>query len=122
MLSERSELMYKIKYMPDDENALLKSFLISLSKDGNHQIGKSVLLYIDRLREHGFDINKDFKSQSLKKIKEKLWELRPKSARILLTYHAKEQAFYILNCFIKKTNKTPEEEKNKARILIEQIK
>lgn len=114
--------MYTIKYMPDDEHALLKSFLISLSKDGNKQLLKTVLLFIDRLSEYGFDINKEFKSGSLKKIEDKLWELRPKSARILLTYHAMEQAFYILNCFIKKTEKTPEEEKIKARNLMERIK
>ena len=114
--------MYPIKYMPNDEHALFKSFFQSLMKNGNNQLIKTIMYYIDKLSEFGFDINNNFKSESLKKLEDNLWELRPNSARILVTFSAKEQAFYILNCFIKKTNTTPEEEKIRARNLINKIK
>jgi phage-related protein len=121
MLSERSKLMYKIKYMPDDEHAHFKTLLSTLLKTGQKQTIKTVLLYIDKLAEYGFEMNSEFKPESLKKIEANLWELRPRNVRIMLTFNAKEQAFYLLNYFIKKSNVTPEEVKVKARHLISKI-
>jgi phage-related protein len=107
--------------MPDDEHAHFKTLLLSLSKTGQKQTIKTVLMYIDKLAEYGFEMNNEFKQESLKKIEPNLWELRPKNVRIMLTFNAKEQAFYLLNYFIKKSNVTPEEVKVKARHLIAKI-
>jgi len=81
---------------------------------------KPVEVYIDSLPAEKqaniirvFDLVKEFGIQLgtpyLKHIEDKIWEMRPGSARILyFTYTGKK--FVLLNGFTKKTNKTPKKE------------
>lgn len=68
---------------------------------------------IKRLREYGFEINKKWKRNSLRKLTKELYELRPHKIRLLL-YFDGDNFFILLHGFLKETQKTPKSEIQQA--------
>ena len=88
----------------------------SKSKDDKINSNK-IRTYINLLAENGFELKEPF----IKKIDTEIWELRPISHRILFAgvYNNK---FILLSMFIKKTQKTPKAEIDKAKRYLEDYK
>ncbi len=114
--------MYKIKYFPDEDHAPMKEFLSDLVKSGQKQKYFSILRYVEKLKEFGFEINEKFKSGALRKLEEDLWELKPSNIRVFVTYIKESHEFYLLHAFKKEKNTTPSEEKKRARNEIRKLK
>ena len=71
---------------------------------------EKILSYMAALAEYGTRIGEPF----VKHIEENMWELRPLKNRIFFFYW-KDDKFVMVHHCIKKTKKTPEKEKAKAR-------
>ena len=72
-----------------------------------------MLHYINILEQIGFDILKI--NNYAKQLTDSIYELRPKSNRILFFYYSDDGKFILLHCFKKKTQKTPKNEIIKAQ-------
>ena len=90
------------------------------SKESRINLNK-IVAYMDMLEEVGTRIGEPV----TKHLEGEIWELRPLKNRILYAYY-KENKFVILHYFIKKTNKTPKREieraKNNLKYFIERSK
>lgn len=114
------EYKYKIEFMKDDKNfsesevyiqeLIQKSFK---SKDARIKINK-ITEYFDKLEKFGVLIGKP----EVKHIEGELYELRPLKDRFFFFYKH-ENKYIVLNHFIKKSQKTPSKEIEKAFRLIE---
>ena len=111
--------MFDVIPYPEDGRALIIDLIDDIKKSGNQKDYKDFRKYMDKLSEHGFEINTEFKAEALKKLEDDMYELRPDNFRILLTY--KDDVFYILNGFFKKSQKTPKSKKDLARKYIKEI-
>ncbi|MFA6336304.1 MAG: type II toxin-antitoxin system RelE/ParE family toxin [Bacteroidales bacterium] len=69
---------------------------------------------IDNLGKYGFEIN-SHSPNSIKKVQGEIWELRPGSNRILYFY-LEDNTYILLHGFVKRTQKTPKKEIEKALI------
>ena len=113
--------MYEI-YIYEDINGkseVLNYFeLLQKSSNKNDRIkAKKIRMYMILLKEYGLKLNEPY----IKHIDKDLWELRPLKDRFLFAY-LYENKFIILSHFIKKTQKTPKYEIEKAKILFEEYK
>lgn len=79
------------------------------NKDARIQY-KQALLYIELLQNNGTFLPDNI----TKHIEDGIWELRPGRNRILFFYFDKE-SFVLLHSFLKKTQKTPRREIDKAK-------
>ena len=94
--------MYAIKYYPDDESSFLEKFIReSVRKSNDSRAYNKIMLYLVRLSEHGFDMNKNFKLSAFKQIESGLYQIKIDKVRIFFTF--REETFYILNAFYKKS-------------------
>lgn len=85
-----------------------KEFRIKLNK---------ITAYINQLSKNGLAIGKPY----IKHLEDDIWELRPLRDRILFsTWNNNE--FILINNFIKKTQKTPKKEIEKAKRLLKEYK
>lgn len=66
--------------------------------------------YIEILSQHGLAIGEPF----IKHLEGEIWELRPICDRILFVAWV-DQSFVLLHVFMKRTQKTPKKEINKAK-------
>lgn len=73
---------------------------------------EKILTYISALQKYGTRIGRPY----VKHIENELWELRPLKNRIFFFYW-KNNKFVLLHYFIKKTQKTPKKEIEKAKII-----
>lgn len=93
-----------------DSLTQIKNILLNDHKD-------SLIILIDRyvkkLKEFGFSINQNFKRNALKKLSKELYELRVDCVRLMLYFDGND-FFVILHGFVKKQQKTPQSEINKA--------
>jgi phage-related protein len=71
---------------------------------------EKILVYIGVLAKHGTKVGQPI----VKHIKDDIWELRPLRNRIFFFYW-KDNRYILLHHFIKKTQKTPVRELNKAQ-------
>ena len=78
---------------------------------------KKIDLYIDLLSEYGLTLSEPY----IKKIENEIWELRPLRDRILFASWCNNK-FVLLSVFMKKTQKTPKREIEKAKKLLEDYK
>lgn len=78
---------------------------------------KKIYLYIDLLSEYGLSLKEPY----IKKLEGDIWELRPLRDRILFASWYNEK-FILLTVFMKKTQKTPKKEMDKAKRLLEDYK
>lgn len=114
------EYKYKIEFLKNEKGVsdsevyiqeiTAKSFK---SKDARIKINK-ITEYIDGLEKFGVAIGQP----SVKHIKDGLYELRPLRDRFFFFYKH-ENRYIILNHFVKKTQKTPQKEIDKAFRLID---
>ncbi|MBU1142727.1 MAG: type II toxin-antitoxin system RelE/ParE family toxin [Firmicutes bacterium] len=78
--------MYEVKPYPDIDSALIKSLMVDIEESGDNRNYNDFIRYTTKLEEHGLDMNEKFKRQSIRKLEEHMYELRPKNFRILFTY------------------------------------
>lgn len=80
----------------------------------NRQKLKKINMYIDLLSEYGLTLTEPY----IKKLDKEIWELRPLRDRILFAYWDNNK----LSQFIKRTQKTPQREIEKAKRLLDDYK
>lgn len=95
------------EYIMDLKNKSLKS------KDARIKLNK-IVEYLEMLETYGTEIGEPY----IKHIKCEIFELRPLRDRFFFFYK-QENKYIILNHFIKKTQKTPKREIEKAHKLVE---
>jgi phage-related protein len=107
--------MYNIIFYEDKKGkSEVKEFIQNLNKKAktdknyNMQFNK-IVAYFDLLEELGTRVGKPV----TKHLDGEIWELRPNSNRILYAYY-KDNTFIMLHQFVKKTQKTPPREIEKA--------
>lgn len=113
--------MYQIEFYEDKNGKseiyeYIKELKNKNTKENKIKI-KKIDMYIDLLSEYGLKLGEPY----IKKIEDDIWELRPMRDRILFAswYNNK---FILLNFFMKKTNKTPKREIDKAKRLFKDYK
>ncbi|MBR5565999.1 MAG: type II toxin-antitoxin system RelE/ParE family toxin [Roseburia sp.] len=108
--------MFEVMFYRDkDGKSEISDYLDDLEKksetDKNARVNKDkILAYMIALGEYGTRIGKPF----IKHIEGDLWELRPLRNRIFFFYW-KDNRYVLLHYFIKKTQKTPKKEIEKAK-------
>ncbi|MGI6781617.1 MAG: type II toxin-antitoxin system RelE/ParE family toxin [Acholeplasmataceae bacterium] len=112
--------MKNIEWYPSEDNALLLDFIKELKKKNDNQNYDNLKRIIEQLEIHGFELEKISKG-SIKKMGNKLWELRYFDVRILFTHHKEKQIFYILQGFLKDSQKTPQKIIKQARKYVKEI-
>lgn len=104
--------MFKIlKYKTEKEECPIDLFIVDLIKNGRKDEVDKIYFYIKLLENNGDKIliNQNW----AKKISESIFELRPKSNRILY-FSLSDDSYILLHGFKKKTQKTPKSEIEKA--------
>ena len=81
------------------------------NKDERIKLNK-ITAYINQLSKRGLTIGEPY----IKHLEDNIWELRPLRNRILFAYYDNNK-FILLNIFIKRTQKTPRREIDKAKKL-----
>ncbi len=109
--------MFKIEYYKTDAGRCpVIDYIAELSRDKNKTlVVSSIYTYIRRLSDYGLGVNVRY-PKTMKQIRgaEKLYELRPSSSRVL--FFAKDgDTFVLLHAFSKSTQKTPQNEIQKAQ-------
>lgn len=108
--------MFKVIFYKDKNgNDLIRDYLLNLSKKAksskNDRIQfNKISAYIQALQTYGTRVG----SPTVKHIDGDLWELRPLENRIFFFYW-RNDTFVLLHHFVKKSQKTPEKEIQKAR-------
>ncbi len=90
----------------------LKMLQNSKGKDARIKFNK-IVAYIDMLSQYGLSLGEPY----IKHLYNDIWELRPLRVRILFTL-LDNNTILLLNFFVKKTNKTPQRELDKALIFL----
>lgn len=109
--------MYKIEiYKNKNGESEIENYIRGLrekkNKNNNIKFAK-IVSYIRMLRENGLALGVPY----IKHLEGEIWELRPLRDRILFAY-IKNDKFILLNMFLKKTQKTPKREIEKAKNLL----
>ena len=110
------KIEYEIEFYEDsDGHSDIDDFLNDLatkgikSKDARIQF-RQVALYIELLAKNGSTLSEDI----MKHIEDEIWELRPGKNRVLYFFY-KNNKYILLHHFVKKTQKTPRREIDKAK-------
>ena len=113
--------MYNIEvYVDKNGDSEIIDYLKSLRKNKGKESKikvEKIDAYVRLLRENGLPLNEKY----VKKIDCELWELRPLRDRILFA-SLNNNKFILLSIFIKKTQKTPKREIEKAKRLLRDYK
>lgn len=113
--------MYNIEFYKDKNgnSEILEYFqkLQSNNNKNNRIKSNKIRLYINLLKQHGFNLNTTY----IKHLDGEIWELRPIRDRILFASWCNNK-FILLSVFMKKTQKTPKSEIEKAQRLLEDYK
>lgn len=108
--------MYRIEFYEDKNGySEVTEYIQKLSKKAltskEHRINlNKVIAYMDLLEEMGTRVGEPV----TKHLDGEIWELRPLRNRILYAYY-RENTFVVLSYFVKKTQKTPKKEIEKAK-------
>ena len=113
--------MYEIEFYEDSKgNKPVREYIRGLAakkdKDSRIKLNK-INDYIEALAEHGATLGEPY----MKKLDGEIWELRPLSDRILFAAWT-GRSFLLISHFVKKTQKTPPVEIEKAKRLLEGFK
>ena len=113
--------MYNIKIYEDKSGrSEIKEYIKTLRKSNNKNSKikfNKIISYVRMLKIHGLKLGIPY----MKHLSDNIWELRPLRDRILLAYLMNNE-FILLSVFIKKTQKTPKRELERAkRLLIDYI-
>lgn len=101
-------------YETPSGNNLIKEYISKLIKKKKDNDVLEIKLYLEKLAEFGFDINKKFRPNAIKPLRDQIYELRPSSTRIFFFYYNGNCKFIFLHAYEKKTNKTDSDEIAKA--------
>lgn len=105
--------MYEIIFYKDKRGkSEIEEYLQELQerKDKDSRIkANKIIGYIDLLSKYGMNLSEPY----IKHLRNDIWELRPIRDRILFAY-LKNNKIILLTMFIKRTQKTPEKEIDKA--------
>ncbi len=105
--------MYKItKYKKESGECPFNTFINDLLKGGSKKDVAKIFSYIKLLEQIGDEILTN--STWAKKLNNQIYELRPKSNRIIYFFFECNNEYVLLHGFKKKTQKTPAEEIEKA--------
>lgn len=99
-------------YQTQSGNIPVQDYIDLLIKNAKTAEVAQIIELNGLLQKHGFDI-KRYRPKAIKKIQDDIWELRPKSSRVLF-FHYENGVFVLLHAFRKQTNKTPKTEIDKA--------
>lgn len=106
--------MYNVIFFEDKRGrSEIEEYLKKLhkKKDKESKIKLSkITAYLDMLKKHGCNIGEPY----IKHLEDEIWELRPLRDRILFAYLDNNE-FILLSIFMKKTQKTPKSEIQKAK-------
>ena len=103
-------IFYEDKNGHSEVEALLKIMSKDAKTNKESRINLNrIVAYIDKLKESGTRVG----APVTKYLGGEIWELRPLKNRILYAYY-KDNTFIILHHFIKKTQKTPKRELQRA--------
>ena len=94
----------------------LKELKRKNNKDSRIKFNK-ITAYIDALARNGLSLNEKY----IEHIEDEIWELRPLRDRIFFASYQNNK-FILLSVFIKKTQKTPKLEIEKAKRLLKNYK
>ena len=113
--------MYDVEIYEDKNgNSEIKNYIKDLKKnqkkDSKIKFYK-IISYIRILKEKGLSIGFPY----IKHIEDDIWELRPLRDRILFAYWDNNK-FILLSIFMKKTQKTPKKEIEKAKKYLEEYR
>lgn len=113
--------MYQIIFYQDSRGkSEVEEYIVNLNKkktkDSHIKLNK-IIAYMRMLKEQGLRLGTPY----LKHLDGDIWELRPLRDRILFAYWDNNK-FIILSQFIKKTQKTPKREIEKAKGYLEEYK
>lgn len=98
----------------------MRDYITNLRKKNNKDSKiktNKITAYLNQLSKNGLIIGIPY----IKHLEEEIWELRPLRERILFACYGKNQ-FILLNHFVKKTQKTPKKEIEKAKKLLKEYK
>jgi len=105
--------MYEIIFYKDKKGkSEVEEYLQKLQKrnDKDSRIkANKIIAYINLLEKHNVNLGETY----IKHLQNDIWELRPLRDRILFAY-LKNNKIILLTIFVKKTQKTPREEIEKA--------
>lgn len=108
--------MYNIEiYIDKNGNSEIKEYIENLKKNNNKDSKikfNKIIAYIRMLEQKGLSLGEPY----IKHLEDNIWELRPLRNRILFAYYDNNK-FILLNIFIKRTQKTPRREIDKAKKL-----
>lgn len=113
--------MYKIIFYTDKNGkSEIQDYIINLrkkkNKDSKIKLNK-ITAYLNQLSKNGLIIGEPY----IKHLEDEIWELRPLRDRILYANYDKNE-YILLNHFVKKTQKTPRKEIEKAKRLLKDYK
>ena len=108
--------MFEVVFYKDRQgNEPIRDYIYALHQRGKtnkreRTLANKIIAYIKALQEYGTRIG----VPAVKHIDGNIWELRPLDNRIFFFYW-KDDTFVLLHYFVKKTQKTPSREIDKAR-------
>ena len=108
--------MYEIRFFRDRRGRqpvkeLLLELAVKKKKDKSARVNfEKIVDYIRKLQSDGKGAGEPY----IKHLESEIWELRPLRHRILFV-GVHENSFYLLHHFLKKTQKTPQSEIDKAK-------
>lgn len=113
--------MYNIEFYEDKNGkSEVYEYIQNLKKNSckeNKQKLKKIDMYLDLLSKYGLSLAEPY----IKKLDTDIWELRPLRDRILFVSW-RDNKFVLLSVFMKKTQKTPLTEIEKAKRLLDDYK
>ena len=102
-------------FIADDGSCPYDEFYSDLKGGGVKNAQARVSVYIQKLREEGVNL---LGTEMMGWIEDSIYELRPGPFRLFCYLDSVSGTFILLNGFRKKTQRTPESEKSKARVLV----
>ena len=102
-------------YVDKNGNSEIKEYIENLKKNNNKDSKikfNKIIAYIRMLEQKGLSLGEPY----IKHLEDNIWELRPLRNRILFAYYDNNK-FILLNIFIKRTQKTPRREIDRAKKL-----
>lgn len=110
---ERGHMYNVIFYEDKRGRSEIKEYLKKLQKKKDKESKmkfSKITSYLDMLVKRGYSIGEPY----IKHLEDEIWELRPLRDRILFAYFDNNE-FILLSIFMKKTQKTPKSEIEKAK-------
>lgn len=103
-----------VKFKNKNGKCPIDIFLRKLLSSGDEKGVQKVMYFTKLLEQFGYELPKIYPTY-VKRLDENLYELRPGNKRIIYFFYNENGCYVLLHGFIKKTQKTPDEEIEKAK-------